>query len=501
MSRYSQGPICRRLKESSPLARLSAGTYDSYRGRLSYGKEFANGLRFMLSGSYYESDGPSSLYYREFDTPETNHGKAERLDGETVPSFFATIGYRDFTLSGGFVNREKTVPTAPFGTVFNRGTRTYDQRAFVELKYAHKFANDIDVGARLHYDQYDYHGIYPFFDETGVVRRNQDSARARWVGFEAHATKAFECIRFSSGVSWRRATELQQRNYNESPFESLINEDSDLDSYGTFLETATHLTRKLTLSAGVRYDYYSTSGNTVNPRVGLIYKPAEATSIKLLYGQAYRAPNEFELNFRPPGALEPAEISPEKIRTLELVGEHYFNSQWRATASIFYSEIEDLIDPVPDITNPTLLRTGARDAEVIGGEVEVEAKLDNGWLARVSYSHQEANDGATGLILTNSPKDVAKLQLSIPLIREKLYASAELLYASDRLTLQRHTTGDTWLLNATIFSRELLPNLEFSASVYNLLDQKYDVPGGSEHVQDRIEQNGRTFRAKFQYRF
>lgn len=85
--------------------------------------------------------------------------------------------------------------------------------------------------------------------------------------------------------------------------------------------------------------------------------------------------------------------------------------------------------------------------------------------------------------------------------RDKIFASAELLYASDRLTLGRSRTGDLLLLNTTLFSRELVPGLDFSASIYNLLDQKFHSPGGSEHAQETLEQDGRTFRFKVNYRF
>jgi iron complex outermembrane receptor protein len=131
----------------------------------------------------------------------------------------------------------------------------------------------------------------------------------------------------------------------------------------------------------------------------------------------------------------------------------------------------------------------------------VEGKLNNGVLGRLSYTYREATDRATKLILTNSPKSALKAHLAVPVIKDKLFAGVELLYVNDRLTAQRHRTGDTWLLNTTLFSRELLPNLEVSASVYNLLNQKFSVPGGSEHLQDQLEQEGRTFRFKVEYRF
>jgi len=52
-----------------------------------------------------------------------------------------------------------------------------------------------------------------------------------------------------------------------------------------------------------------------------------------------------------------------------------------------------------------------------------------------------------------------------------------------------------------VFGQRLLKNLDLSASVYNLFDKKYGDPGGAEHLQDIIDQDGRTFRVKLTYRF
>ncbi len=42
---------------------------------------------------------------------------------------------------------------------------------------------------------------------------------------------------------------------------------------------------------------------------------------------------------------------------------------------------------------------------------------------------------------------------------------------------------------------------ELSASIYNLFDTRYSDPGGQEHVQDLIAQDGRSYRLKLSYRF
>jgi outer membrane receptor protein involved in Fe transport len=43
------------------------------------------------------------------------------------------------------------------------------------------------------------------------------------------------------------------------------------------------------------------------------------------------------------------------------------------------------------------------------------------------------------------------------------------------------------------------PEWEASATVYNMFDQKYGDPGASEHLQDEILQDRRTFRLRLEY--
>jgi iron complex outermembrane receptor protein len=57
------------------------------------------------------------------------------------------------------------------------------------------------------------------------------------------------------------------------------------------------------------------------------------------------------------------------------------------------------------------------------------------------------------------------------------------------------------ILNLTLFSQNFIKNLEFSASLYNVLDRKYSDPASRFHQQDTIEQDGRSFRLKLTYRF
>jgi iron complex outermembrane receptor protein len=107
-----------------------------------------------------------------------------------------------------------------------------------------------------------------------------------------------------------------------------------------------------------------------------------------------------------------------------------------------------------------------------------------------------------------------KFNLSAPLIKDKLFVGAEYQFTSERLSLHNttdasgepitvpgETAGGYGVVNLTLFSQKLIKNLEFSASVYNLLNTRYLDPASDFHVQDLIQQDGRTFRVKLTYRY
>ena len=145
----------------------------------------------------------------------------------------------------------------------------------------------------------------------------------------------------------------------------------------------------------------------------------------------------------------------------------------------------------------------------------MELSLDTFWSSgvhgRASYTFQETRDTATGEVLTDSPRHLAKLNLSVPLWKDKIFAGLEFQYVSKQSTTYLDPltgnveagadVGGYGVANLTLFSQNLAKGLDLSASVYNLLDRRHDDPSTPYHVQNSIEQDGRTFRVKLTYRF
>ena len=128
--------------------------------------------------------------------------------------------------------------------------------------------------------------------------------------------------------------------------------------------------------------------------------------------------------------------------------------------------------------------------------MELEGRWEGGFEGRASYTYQKTEDDMTGQELENSPRILAKFNLAAPVIKEKLFAGAEVQYTSSRKTVQGNRTNGFWLTNLTLSTPRLWERVALSASVYNLFDRGYGDPASTEHLQDVIIQDGRTFRVK-----
>lgn len=485
---------------------IAAGSFDSYQGRLSYGQRFDNGFEMLVSGTYYDSGG-DALYYQEYDDSISNNGIAENADDENVQNLFAKLSFGDFVLEGAYVDREKGIPTAPWDSVFNDPrTRTWEKHTYLDLKFQHLVDNSVELTARLYYDDYQYDGDWLYdYSEAGDlsdITIFYETAEGRWWGAEVLATRSlFEQHKVTLGTEYRDS--LRQHQQEHDAYETYLDVDNDDYTWALFLQDEIKILNNLIFNIGVRYDYFNTVGSSTNPRATLIYSPYSSTNLKLLYGTAFRAPNTYELSYHDGDITHKAagNLNSETIETVEFIVEQTLTQNIQALVSIYHNEIEDLISLTTDPADDLLVFTNQGDAKATGGELQFEGRWDNGWAGSISYSYQYAEDKSNGERMVNSPLNMVKANIMIPLLEDKLMAALEAQYESGRKTLGDAKTDDIFLTNLTFVSRDIIKGMTLSASIYNLFDQNYSYPGSEEHSQDSIEQDGRIFRIKLDYTF
>jgi iron complex outermembrane receptor protein len=478
----------------------SASSYATWGGQATYGRRLDSGLEFLASVSYADSAG-QRLYFKEFDAPETGHGIADRLDDESFNRALLMLSKGDFSFEASHVSREKGIPTGAYGALFGDArTRTTDAKDLVSLTWARSRPEGSSVMARAHYGFFDYQGMYVF----GVPQlfMNADSARGQWYGLEANVVRPLGAHHLvTAGVEFQDNFSMRQLNFVVEPRTVFQDSDNQSQWLALFVQDEIALWKRLTLHVGVRQDWYSTFGNQTSPRLGLIYDDGQTTTVKLLHGRAFRAPNEFELHYTGVVYRTNPDLGPETIRTTELVVERKLRGGLNLNASGYVNRLDNLISLQLDPVDGRFVYVNVDRNNSVGAEVGLDLKLNRGPSGRLGYAWQQSTDQATGQALTNSPRHMVKAALTWPLLDKRLTASLDGWYMSARRTLLGGQADSSIVANLTLRAPRIHERFDVSASVYNLFDEQYGDPGSQALLQDLIPRDGRNFRLKVSYRF
>jgi outer membrane receptor protein involved in Fe transport len=487
-----------------PEVSASAGSLGTYHGRISYGKQFSNGLEGLVSWSGYRSHGYRQIYFPEFDSPATNNGIAQDSDADQSYSSLLNVSYGGLSMRAAYIWREKQAPTAAFDTVFNDPrTRAVDSRGYFEVQFQRTLSSQWQLDTKAFYDQSWYNGTYAYdlgSEDSPLLTLNHDSARGQWLGFEFAASRRLDKHRLALGTEGRFNIKQLQRSYYDDPTAFVLYDRRTSIVPGAYVLDEFRIRPNVLISAGLRYDHYDTFDGTLNPRFGLIYSPRKNTAIKLLYGQAFRAPNVYELYYQDGTSVQAnPSLQPETIRTTELAYEEYFPNHISMRASAFLNQIRNLVAQSNDSQN--VIRYVTREnVDGKGLEFELNDRHPSGWEGHLSYTVSDSIDTRSQQLLSNSPKHLGKAALTVPLIRRMLSASAEAQYVGRRLSVYGVSVPDHFVTNLSFLASESSGRFSMSASLYNLFDKQYGDPGGPEHVQASIPQDGRVFAWKLQYR-
>ncbi|HKJ76654.1 MAG TPA: TonB-dependent receptor, partial [Gammaproteobacteria bacterium] len=146
--------------------------------------------------------------------------------------------------------------------------------------------------------------------------------------------------------------------------------------------------KRLTLTAGLRYDDYSDSGDSLSPRIATVWRTSDRHIFKAQYGEAFRPPTLYEA-----GGYD---LDPATIETTE-AGYIYKGARREARATVFYSEIKDLV-----IYRSGTGYTNTSSARLHGAELEASMHLNHRTRIGGNLSYVDSEDDSTGRPLAGS---------------------------------------------------------------------------------------------------
>ncbi len=468
------------------------GRFGGREARVTYGKRTDSGLDVLLSASGFRTDGPS-LHFPEFDSPATNNGDTSGTDYERRRKVFARLGQGGWNLMLAHSWRDKGVGTGAFGTSFvDGGTHIVDETNAIDLSYAHTLEGGTEASGRISYARYRYVGtfVYP--------PSNIDTGDGSWWNGEVRFTSDLGPHRLTYGADLQVNGRQDQFNYDDVvPRVTFLDDHRSSRRWGAYLQDDFALTPRTTLSAGLRHDRFSDFPATTNPRLALIHALEEGSTLKLLYGSAYRTANVYERFYTYPGqqAGNPG-LKPERIQTVEGVWERNFGAELRLTGSLYYYRLADwIMQQLDPTTGLYQFHNFPSPISARGAEFELDRQWASDVRLRASYSAQHSTEGNVDA-LNIAPRQLVKANLSAP-FGAGWRAGVEYQFTSSRATTTGRL-GGFGLVNATLVHRLSRNGAEIGLSLYNLLDKAYADPAVDPGVPQRewIAQDGRTWRLR-----
>jgi outer membrane receptor protein involved in Fe transport len=281
---------------------------------------------------------------------------------------------------------------------------------------------------------------------------------------------------------------------------------------------------RLFVQLGVRVDkYLDLSALPFSPRLGVVAKPYEGGLSKLVIGQAFRAPNIYELYYTD-GQTQafPTTLGPEQITTFELEHSHDLTQELRITGAAYYNLIDRLVvlgyQDMPasmpmgcvDATgaaNPCLVfNNSAQRISALGAEVEARWQPGRYTLVDIGYSFvwltssAKRDDTAAQTDFADAsratPRHIVFARAMVPIVGQELRLSGQLTYQSPRATFKPDPgapagLGESLLINVGLAGQ--YGHVRYFAGVRNLLDDHFFLPAGADTGQIAVPQYVRTF--------
>ncbi len=475
------------------------GSFGTNAGRATYGGSI-KGAQVMVSGTFADSAG-QNLFIPYFNSPETNNGVAVGADYEQRHDLIATVTMGNFTWQGVSGSRNKGIPTAEYNTEFNNPlTHNRDQYQYMNLSYRRPLENG-ELFAKVTYDRYAYDAswMYPGNEEMVDYTRGQSwGAELQW------DRQLWSKHTLTLGTELRDNFQQDQKTYDVAPYFAMFLDDRR-DSWlgAVYIEDEYRISGKWMVNAGVRYDRYSEWGGSSNPRLALMYKPFANTSIKLIYGSAFRIPNAYEAHYGggESGYMINPSIKPETTKNLELVWEQGLGRRFRISTGAFRSQGKGILSIQLDPASGNLMFVNSAASNVTGTSMELTASLPGSIESRVNYTFTKSVDSDATQVLFSSPAHLGKVNITAPLWQKKLFLGFDAQYESSRTAINGQRTGGYPLLNVTVSTPVIGKHFRVSGSIYNFLDRRYSLPVDEEFPSLVIPQDGRSARLKLTYTF
>lgn len=460
-------------------ATFDTGSFGERKASISTSQYLGKGANLLVSASVFNNGG-QNLYFPEFDSPDTNFGRAIGLDGEKGYHTFANLVWGDWSVTAYFNNRVKQPPVAWGNSLFpDTGSSVRDSRNFVALNYTRGVGAEGQIRWQLSYDNYRYDDRFDYAhqDDAGIDDIRTDN-RGDWLTSQfTYRVPLNDRLALTLGAQVDWELRNLQEGYRASPQYDLLSRISQPDrSYALFEQLEWSLSKRWKASAGLRFDDSVNFGHFISPRLGLVYQHSPKTTYKFVYGRPYRNPSTFERYYDDGGysSIANPALRPETAHTFEVSAERKFGQRVTLLIDTYHYRVNNMITAVT-LANAVQQYQNSSMDHSSGLEFELTGKLWRDMDVAGSFALNQTRNIGLNQELPNSPNRIGKLRFSKRFYRDNVTLSGSTQYLGSRETMSGIVTRPVLLEDVTLTSR-VNREAEVQFGVRNALNWRYDDP-------------------------
>ena len=287
-----------------------------------------------------------------------------------------------------------------------------------------------------------------------------------------YCTDAPSCAYIQRQLETRRLADV-----SDTPYVFL--REGSRENYYAYLQDVYAFANDWQLTAGIRYDDYSDFGETINPRLALVWSTSNDLTTKFLYGEAFRAPAFAETRaINNTAALGNPDLEPETLKSYELVFDYEVNYSLDFVFNTFYYEWDDIILFVPDASG------GTSTAQNFGRQTGYGAEFETRWSPTravevlANFAWQKSTNTRLDVASANAPEKQFYLRLDWEVATDT-YLNLQSNWVMDRdreISDPRSDIDDYVVFDLTLRRKNIWRSLEAAVIVRNLFDENAREP-------------------------
>jgi len=349
------------------------------------------------------------------------------------------------------------------------------------------------LSTNVNYSEWKEEQVEEFSSELGTYQYHSSE-----LNLELEAHGYVNRHRFQTGIDYRHANIDKYRFVSfESDTIYPLGPTSDREIFSLYVQDKYSFSSTVHGTLGMRLDKTNGTGADFNPRTALVYAPTPKQSFKLMYGEAFRAPNRLQTDDLYIGNPD---TRSEKIRTLETAwlqnwtGSLHKTIELQSTLTLFVSKHNNRISLKPGDGPFGLSTANETDTLTTSGlELEMSAGFGSFTQLRAAYTHLPQTEKNPQSFSTDTASLIASYNPSkwgADINAQFHSETQQVIGTRENPTLK--TLDEYWLLNASLY-KTFFNDTKLVARIYNLTNTRYYSPSMNRKMVTGVENRGRMF--------